>query len=80
MAQAYVLINCELGSEEQIISDLKKMDCVKDVHGTFGVYDILANLECDNFETLRQLIIGEIRRIKNVRTTATLMAVNERIK
>ncbi len=56
------------------------MDCVKDVHGTFGVYDILANLECDNFETLRQLIIGEIRRIKNVRTTATLMAVNERIK
>jgi len=80
LAQAYVLINCELGSEEQIISDLKKMDFVKDVHGTFGVYDILANLECDNFETLRQLIIGEIRRIKNVRTTATLMAVNGRIK
>lgn len=80
MSKAFVLINCELGTEEQIISELKKMDCVKEVYGTFGAYDILANLECDNFETLRQLIIGEIRKIKNIRTTSTLMGVDGRIR
>jgi len=76
LAKAFVLINCELGSEEQVVSDLKSMDCVKDVYGTFGAYDVLANLECDDSETLRQLIIGELRRIKNIRSTATLMGID----
>jgi len=79
LAKAFVLINCELGSEKQIVSDLKKLDCTKDVLGTFGAYDILANLECDNFETLRQLILEEIRKIKNIRSTVTLMGVDGEI-
>ncbi len=77
MAKAFVLINCELGSEEQVISDLKSMDCVKDVYGTFGAYDILANLECDNIEDLRQLIVSEVRRIKKIRSAITLMGITE---
>jgi len=76
LAKAFVL-NCELGSEEQVISDLKSMDCVKDVYGTFGAYDILANLECDNIEDLRQLIVSEVRRIKKTRSTITLMGITE---
>jgi len=77
LAKAFVLINCELGSEEQVISDLKSMDCVKDVYGTFGAYDILANLECDNIEDLRQLIVSEVRRIKKIRSAITLMGITE---
>ena len=45
MATAYVLINCELGSEESIIQELKNLDNVIEVHGTFGAYDILAKIE-----------------------------------
>ena len=53
MATAYVLINCELGSEEAIISQLKGLEGVKEVHGTFGAYDILAKIESDTVEKLR---------------------------
>ena len=77
VGKSVCLINCELGSEEQVISDLKSMDCVKDVYGTFGAYDILANLECDNIEDLRQLIVSEVRRIKKIRSTITLMGITE---
>ena len=42
MTTAYVLINCDLGSEGKVISELKSMDAVLEVHGTFGAYDILA--------------------------------------
>ena len=42
MAQAYVLLNCELGAEEEIIGKLKELENVKEVHGTFGAYDITA--------------------------------------
>ena len=44
MATAYVLINCELGSEEEIIKQLKNLEGVIVVPGTFGAYDILAKI------------------------------------
>ena len=53
MSKAFVLINCELGSEKQVISDLKTIDCVKKVNGVFRTFDILADLECDRLEELR---------------------------
>ena len=39
MAKAYVLINCELGSEDFVVSELKSIESVVEVHGTFGAYD-----------------------------------------
>lgn len=75
MKKAFVLINCELGSEQQVISDLKRIECVKSIHGVFGAYDILANLECIRHEELRQTIISEIREIDNVRSTKTMMGI-----
>lgn len=75
MNKAYVLVNCELGSEVQVLEDLKSIECVKTVQGVYGVYDILVNLECERHEDLRQNIIGTIRNIKNVRSTMTLMGI-----
>jgi len=75
MPKAFVLINCELGSENQVISDLQKIDCVKHVYGVFGAYDILITSESDQLEDLRQMIIGKIRKIDNVRSTITLIGI-----
>lgn len=75
MAKAFVLINCKLGSEEQVISDLKEVDCVKNVYGVFGAYDILTNLEWERLEELRQMIIWKIRKINKVRSTIILMGI-----
>ena len=75
MAIAYVLINCDLGSEEQIIEELKHLSDVKEVHGTFGAHDILAKVESDQIRTLRETIMSEIRKIDKVRSTLTLMGI-----
>jgi len=72
---SYVLINCDLGSEEQIIEELKHLSDVKEVHGTFGAYDILAKVESANVKTLRETLMWKIRKIDNVRSTLTLMAI-----
>lgn len=37
MATAYVLINCEPGSDDFVVSELKAIDSVKAAHGTFDV-------------------------------------------
>ena len=76
MATAYVLINCELGSEEFVISELKSIDGVVEVHGTFGAYDILAKAESSQVETLREIITWKIRKIPKIRSTLTLMGID----
>ena len=56
LATGYVLINCELGSEDAVISELKSIEGVREVHGTFGAYDILAKVESEQVEKLRETI------------------------
>ena len=75
METAYVLVNCDLGSEEGIIEDLKHIDSVKEVHGTFGAYDIIAKIENPERDKLREIIIWNIRKLEHVRSTLTLMGI-----
>ena len=75
MAEAYILINCEIGSEEEVITALKKIDSIKEVHGTFGAYDILAKIESAQVEDLRETITWKIRKIDKIRSTLTLMGI-----
>jgi len=75
MPKAYVLINCDLGAEEFVISQLKEIDLVKEVQGVFGAYDIVGVVEADTVESLRDIITWKIRKIEKIRSTLTLMAI-----
>ena len=75
MAEAYILINCEIGSEEEVITALKNIHSIKEVHGTFGAYDILAKIESAQVEDLRETITWKIRKIDKIRSTLTLMGI-----
>ena len=75
MAEAFVLINCEIGSEESVIEKLNSIGEVIEVHGTFGAYDILAKVEADNVEIIRETISWKIRKIEKIRSTLTLMGI-----
>ena len=77
MTIAYVLINCDLGYEEQIIEELKHISDVKEMHGTFGAYDILAKVESANEKNLRDTITWKIRKLDRVRSTLTLMVIED---
>ncbi len=74
MEKAYVLINCDIGYEEQVIEELNDISDFKEVHGTFGAYDILAKVKSPNVENLMDTISWKIRKLKRVRSTLTLMA------
>jgi len=75
METAYVLINCDLGYEEQVIEELNDISEVKEVHGTYGAYDIIAKVESDETAALRETITWKIRKIDKVRSTLTLMVI-----
>ncbi len=78
MATAYVLINCEPGSDDFVISELKAIDSVKAAHGTFGTFDVIAKIEDDSEERLNNVITKQIRKLEKIRSTLTLYAVGSK--
>lgn len=73
MTDAYVMLNCELGAESDIIEQLKDIEQVVDVFETIGTHDMMVKLQADNFETIRDIVSRNIQKLKNVRSTATLI-------
>jgi DNA-binding Lrp family transcriptional regulator len=73
MSVAYVLINCELGAEEEITDALKKLDEVVFVEKVHGAYDLLVKVEAPNPVGLRETISWKVKSVKKIRTTITLM-------
>jgi len=70
---AYVMINCEDGSEWHVIEQLKALDGVREITSTVGPYDIIVRLEVLSTEILREVITSRIRKISQVRSTTTIV-------
>jgi DNA-binding Lrp family transcriptional regulator len=77
MALAFVLINSELGAESEIIGELKKIEEIKEVYPVYGVYDIIAKIQADTLDKVKDIITWKIRRLDKIRSTLTMIAVEE---
>lgn len=64
-----------MGSEVDIITEFMKIPEVKEVRGTYGVYDIFVKLQGDTREALENIITHKIRRIPKIRSTVTLSPI-----
>lgn len=70
---AYIMINCEFGSEGSVIEQLKSIPGVEEVLGVFGNYDIMVKAQASSVESLRDIIAFQIRKIPKIDTTTTIM-------
>jgi DNA-binding Lrp family transcriptional regulator len=75
MASAFVLLNVNLGTEEEVVARLREVEGVKEAYEIFGVYDIIARLEAESTEKVRTMLQERVRKLDNIRSTLTLMAV-----
>jgi len=72
---AYALINAEAGAENEVLYALKAIPEIKEAHTVYGVYDIIARVETDNMESLKNVVSWKIRRFDRVRSTITTICV-----
>ncbi len=82
---SYVLINSNLGTDVQIIKEVKELlanqsDVKLEIQGVYGVYDIIVKLSSDNGEKLRSIVTDEIRKIENVQSTLTMLVIEQQEK
>ena len=77
MAIAFVLINAELGAENELVNQLKTIEHVKYVYVLYGAYDLVVKIEAPDNATLKKTISNNLRQLKNVRSTLTMTVIDE---
>lgn len=71
MPKAFVFMNIDAGSEADVLKTLRKVPEVKESYFVYGVYDVVAKIETDTMEKLKEIITWQIRRLDKVRSTLT---------
>ena len=77
MEIAYVLVKSKIGHEMEVMNDILKIIDVKEVMGTYGVYDIFVKVQVSTRKEIEQVITKKIRKINNVISTTTLSVIPE---
>ncbi len=72
----YILLNCDLGAEEYIVEELKRIPEIKVAYLTFGAYDVIAEIHAKTQEEFEKTVSHKIRRLTRVVSTMTLNVVN----
>jgi DNA-binding Lrp family transcriptional regulator len=75
MPMAFVLINAEIGSEEEVLKELKKVEGVVEAFVVYGVYDVVAKIRADTMDKLKDTVTWHVRRLNKVRSTLTMIVV-----
>ncbi|MCR6668656.1 MAG: Lrp/AsnC ligand binding domain-containing protein [archaeon YNP-WB-040] len=78
--KAFVLINTQIGSEEEVLKDLKSLGEVEEAHIVYGVYDIVAKVTAEDINKLRDIVTMKIRKMKKIMSTTTMIVIEERRK
>ncbi len=74
MGIAFILVNCDMGSEIQTIVKLKEL--CDEVQGTYGIFDFICKLNYDNIESFEK-ILQKIRQIEKITHTNTIHTIPE---
>ena len=72
----YVLLNCDLGAEEYIVEELRRIPHVKHACLTFGAYDAIAEIHADTQEGFEHTVADKVRKLSRVVSTMTLNVIN----
>jgi DNA-binding Lrp family transcriptional regulator len=73
MPTAYILVNTEIGTEKQVLSALKKVEGVQEVHNLYGVYDLIVNVKANTINDLKQIITQRIEKIAKINSKLTMI-------
>lgn len=76
MAEAFVLINTEVGGEGEVLKALLQIEGVEEAYVVYGVYDIVAKIKAPDIESLKNIVTTNIRKLSKVKSTLTMVVVD----
>ena len=73
MPTAYVLLNTEIGAENQVLKALRRIEGVEEAHNLWGVYDIIVNVQAETMEKLKYIITKRIEKVGRINSKLTMI-------
>ena len=75
MAKAIVLITADPGRDREVAGNVKNIEGVKNVYLTAGRYDVVAETQAPDDESMLSLTYDRIRIIDGIRETHTMFCL-----
>jgi DNA-binding Lrp family transcriptional regulator len=71
MAKAFVFVNVDSGAQKEALKQLRALPDVKESYPVYGLYDVVAILETNLMDKLKEAIGKKVRTVDGVRSTLT---------
>jgi DNA-binding Lrp family transcriptional regulator len=75
MPMAFVFMNIDAGGEQEVLKQLRSIANVKEAHLVYGVYDLVARIEAETMDKLKEIVTWKVRRLDKVRSTLTTIVM-----
>ena len=75
MPMAFVFMNIDTGGEQEVLKQLQGIPNVREAHLVYGVYDLVARIEAETMEKLKEIVTWKVRRLDKVRSTLTTIVM-----
>ena len=75
-AQAYVLIQTDVGKSAQVAEEVGSIEGVIAAHNVTGNYDVIALTEADSLDDIGKLVVHKIQLIHGIARTTTCNIVH----
>jgi DNA-binding Lrp family transcriptional regulator len=75
MPMAFVFMNIDTGGEQQVLDQLRGITNVKEAYLVYGVYDLVARIEAQTMDELKEIVTWKVRRLDKVRSTLTTIVM-----
>lgn len=69
---AYLLIICNVGKIEKVISQIENVIFIQEIQRTCGAYDIVAKVELTATESLQKFVLEKINSLGDIRSSLIL--------
>jgi DNA-binding Lrp family transcriptional regulator len=75
MPKAFVFVNVAGGEEDQVLKSLRKLPEVKEAYFVYGGYDIVARVEAESMDRLKEVITWKVRKHDMIKSTLTTIVI-----
>jgi AsnC-like helix-turn-helix protein len=77
MSKAFVFLNCDLGAERDIVSEMTDISGVQQATKISGIYDIVAELNAESESGIAK-IVRKLRSIAKIRSCLTMIVAEKK--
>lgn len=77
MAESYVIITTAMGSNSQVLNEVKVIPEIKEIYTILGVYDFILRVQANSLKELKD-VVSHIRRNRGVRSLLSLIVEDNR--